>query len=228
MSIQPPSFADVVDPGRFSLEEAEKMALQLMAEGQRIPERLALALQGEPPPDNGRAERMLELLPRITGPERLLPLLDRVMPSSNSRIRSKAWKLYAAASADLRWAEAQINDEDARVAANVVEALWRATPTEPLLEIFKRAALQERNRVAGNGLVGLFNFNDPLAEEVVMRMARHQDSGFRATAAWAIGRVYWREGAELLRELRKDHSEKVRINAERSILRIARRYPGAA
>jgi hypothetical protein len=66
MSIQPPSFADVVDPGRFSLEEAEKMALQLMAEGQRIPERLALALQGEPPPDNGRAERMLELLPRIT------------------------------------------------------------------------------------------------------------------------------------------------------------------
>jgi HEAT repeat protein len=96
------------------------------------------------------------------------------------------------------------------------------------LEIFKRAALQERNRVAGNGLVGLFNFNDPLAEEVVMRMARHQDSGFRATAAWAIGRVYWREGAELLRELRKDHSEKVRINAERSILRIARRYPGAA
>lgn len=228
MSIQPPSFVDVVDPGRFSIEEAEKLALELMAEGQRIPERLALALQGEPPPDSGRAERMLELLPRITGPERLLPLLDRIMPSSNSRIRSKAWKLYAAASADLRWAEAQIDDEDARVAANVVEALWRATPTEPLLKIFKKAAVQERNRVAGNGLVGLFNFNDPLALQVVDRMARHTDPSFRATAAWAIGRVYWREGAEMLRELRKDHCEKVRINAERSILRIARRYPGAA
>ena len=45
--------------------EAEMLAIQLMAEGQRIPERCALALQGEPPPDNGRAERMLELLPRI-------------------------------------------------------------------------------------------------------------------------------------------------------------------
>src|SRR5262245_40516901 len=102
--MQPPSFVDVIDPGRFSIEEAEQVALRMMEEGQRIPERLALALQGEPPPDSGRAERMLALLPRIAPPERLLPLLDRIMPSSNSRIKSKAWKLYAAASSDLRWA----------------------------------------------------------------------------------------------------------------------------
>lgn len=228
MSIQMPSFNEVIDPGRYSIEEAEKVALQLMADGQRIPERLALSLQGEPPPDSGRAERMLELLPRIAPPERLLPLLDRIMPSSNSRIRSKAWKLYAAASSDLHWAMEQIQDEDARVAANVVEALWRATPTEPLHEIFRSAATQERNRVAGNGLVGLFNFEDPIAVEIAKRMAAHSDSSFRATAAWAIGRVYWREGIELLKTLRRDRCEKVRINAERSILRIARRYPGAA
>jgi hypothetical protein len=228
MSKQPASIAEVIDPGLYSIEEAEKAARQLMLEGQRVPERFALALQGEPPPDNGRAERMLELLPRLAGPERLLPLLDRIMPSSNSRIRSKAWKLYAAASADLQWALEQIEDADARVAANVVEALWRATPSEELHEIFRRAARQERNRVAGNGLVGLFNFNDPEAEVVLQRMARHVNPGFRATAAWAIGRVYRREELELLRELRRDKIEKVRINAERSLLRIARRFPGAA
>lgn len=212
----------------YSIDEAEMLAIQLMAEGQRIPERCALALQGEPPPDNGRAERMLELLPRIASPERLLPLLDRVMPSSNTRIRSKAWKLYAAASADLGWALNQVDDSDARVAANVVEALWRATPTEQLHEIFRQAARQNRNRVAGNGLVGLFGFDDPQAPEIVKQLAKHDNADMRATAAWVIGRAYWREGAEILREMRRDTSEKVRMNAERSLLRLARRFPAAS
>jgi len=228
MPIHAPSFNDVTDPGLYTVEEAEKVALHLMKEGQRIPERFALALQGIPPPDSGRAERMLELLPRIAPPERLLPLLDRIMPSSNSRIRSKAWKLYAAASSNLEWAVAQIEDKDSRVAANVVEALWRATPNEQLHNLFLLAARQERNRVAGNGLVGLFTYDDPAAREIVERMARHEDPNFRATAAWAIGRVFWKDGMDLLRELRRDSEEKVRINAERSFLRMARRAAGAA
>lgn len=223
-----PSFADVIDPGLYSLEEAEQVALHLMAAGQRIPERFALALQAEPPPDNGRAERMMELLPRIAGPERLLPLLNRIMPSSNSRIRSKAWKLYAAASADLSWALEQIEDSDARVAANVVEALWRATPSDALLEIFRRAARQPRNRVAGNGLVGLFQAGDAEAAGIALEMAHHADPDFRATVAWAIGRGYWRDGVSPLRELRRDKNEKVRMNAERSLVRILRRFPDAA
>lgn len=225
--IQRPSFIEVIDPGRYSIEQAEKIALELMEEGQRIPERCALALQAVPPPDSGRAERMLELLPRLAPPARLLPLLDRIMPTTDSRIRSKAWKLYAAASADLEWALAQVDDEDARVAANVVEALWRAKPSEQLHEVFRKAAHQKRNRVAGNGLVGLFQFNDPEAPALVTRMALHAEPSYRASAAWVIGRVYWREGQPLLEEMRHDEVEKVRVNAERSLLRIARRFSSA-
>ncbi|MFN0102695.1 MAG: HEAT repeat domain-containing protein [Bryobacteraceae bacterium] len=228
LSNQAPGYANVIDPGMYSVDEAEQVALQLMADGQRIPERFALALQGEPPPDNGRAERMLELLPRIAPPERLLPLLDRIMPSSNTRIRSKAWKLYAAASADLGWALTQIDDGDARVAANVVEALWRAVPNEQLRELFLRAALQERNRVAGNGLVGLFSCNDPRGMEIARRLAKHEDAGFRSTVAWAIGHACWREGLELLEDLRRDKADKVRKIADRSLVRISRRHHGAA
>lgn len=226
--MQRPSFAEVIDPGRYTIEQAEKIALQLMEEGQRIPERCALALQAVPPPDAGRAERMLELLPRLAPPARLLPLLDRIMPSTDSRIRSKAWKLYAGASADLEWALGQIDDEDSRVAANVVEALWRAKPSAPLHEVFRRAAHQKRNRVAGNGLVGLFQFADAEAPALATRMAHHVEPAFRASAAWVIGRVYWREGLPLLEEMRRDEVEKVRVNAERSLLRIARRFSGAA
>lgn len=227
MTMQP-SYADIVDPGLYSVDEAAQLALQLMRDGQRIPERFALALQSTPPPDTGRSERMLQLLPRITPPERLLPLLDLILPSSNTRIRSKAWKLYAAASSDLTWAMQQISDQDSRVAANVVEALWRATGSARLQELFRLAARQERNRVAGNGLVGLFALHDPDAEQWTREMASHPDAAFRATAAWVIGRVYWQNGMALLRTMRQDESEKVRRNAKRSLLRLARRYPDVA
>lgn len=227
MSIRQASYADLIDPVMYTLDKAEEVALQLMAEGQRIPERFALALMAELPPDAGSAQRMLELLPRIAPPARMLPLLDRIMPSSNSRIRSKAWKLYSAASLDVSWALAQINDPDPRVAANVVESLWRATPSEQLRELFACAARQQRNRVAGNGLVGLFNQNDPAAPEVADILAHHEDPNFRASCAWAMGRVRWKEGLGLLKAMRTDAVEKVRINAERSILRILRRYPDA-
>lgn len=228
MSNPMPSFAEIIDPGIYTVEEAEVLAMRLMSEGHRIPERCALALQGQPPPDPERAERMLELLPRITSPERLLPLLDRVMPSSNARIRSKAWKLYAAASADLRWARTQLEDEDSRVAANVVEALWRATPTPELHQIFLLAAMQNRHRVAGNGLVGLFSYDDPKSAEIARRMASHSNAAFRATAAWALGRVNRPDGISLLQELCQDPDEKVRMNANRSLMGLARRFPGVA
>ena len=228
MSMLTPSFIEVIDPGLYTLDQAEFMAKKLMDAGQRIPERCALALQGEPPPDPGRAERMLELLPRITTPERLLPLLDRIMPSSNARIRSKAWKLYARASENLTWVRDQLDDSDPRVAANVVEALWRARPSAQLEEIFELASAQERNRVAGNGLVGLFLCREAQAVVLLRKMAEHEDADFRATAAWVVGRVQWRDGVELLRKMRQDPVEKVRLNASRSLLRLAHRISGAA
>jgi HEAT repeat protein len=228
MAIRTHSFSEVTDPGMYSIDEAEHIARQLMEEGQRVPERCALALQAEPPPDDGRAQRMLDLMARITPPARLLPLLDRILPSSNARIRSKAWKLYAAASGDLKWVRQQLDDPDPRVAANVVEALWRARPCPELHAIYHQAANQERNRVAGNGLVGLFLCNDPASQEMTLQLAYHPDPDFRATAAWVIGRVQWREGRQLLLRLRDDSDDKVRLNAERALQKLSRRYPGAA
>jgi hypothetical protein len=219
---------DLTDPEHYTLEQAEQIAAQLMREGQRIPERFALALQAEPPPDGPKADRMLELLPRIAPPARLLPLLDRIIPTLSARIRSKAWKLYAGALDNPEWAISQIEDEDERIAANIVEALWRAKPCDTIRDLFWRAARQPRSRVAGNGLVGLFNYGDPRAPQLLKDMAAHESPVFRATAAWVIARVYWRDGVDLLRIMRCDRHEKVREAAERSLLRLLRRFPYAA
>jgi hypothetical protein len=94
--------------------------------------------------------------------------------------------------------------------------------------IYHQAANQERNRVAGNGLVGLFLCNDPASQEMTLQLAYHPDPDFRATAAWVIGRVQWREGRQLLLRLRDDSDDKVRLNAERALQKLSRRYPGAA
>lgn len=225
MKLESPSLDEIADPTLYSLDGAVSIARQLMNDGQSIPEEIANALQFDQSLDPARADRMLEMLPKIANAGRLLPLLDRIIPSSNSRIRSKCWKIFAAESGDLTWAKAQLNDPDARVAANVVEALWRLSPSEELHEIFRLAAQQKRNRIAGNGLVGLFGYGDPLAEEVVANMAASPDSSQRATVAWAIGRAYWLGGTETLQELLKDRCEKVRIHAERSLFRLRQRYP---
>lgn len=193
-----------------------------MAEGRRVPERFALALQAEPPPPPANADRMLELMRRVTPLDRLVQLLDKVIPSSNADIRAKARKLYEVLTADLSWAEPFIRGTSGRDSADLVEALWRVVPSQELRDIFVTAAAQPHNRLAGNALVGLFRLGDEAARLTVIEMTRHEEESFRATAAWVIGRVSWHGGATRLHEMTTDPSEKVRRNARRALGRLNR------
>lgn len=199
-----------------------------MAAGRRVPERFALALQAEPPPAPATADRMLELMRRVTPLDRLVQLLDKTIPSSSSDVRSRTRRLYESLTIDLSWAEPFVRSTSGRDAADLVEALWRVTPTKKLREIFNTAAAQPHNRLAGNGLVGLFRLGDDEARRAVLEMTRHEDEMFRATAAWVIGRVSWHGGATRLFELTADTSEKVRRNARRALGRLNRHNAEAA
>ncbi|MBM3768682.1 MAG: hypothetical protein FJW32_25150 [Acidobacteria bacterium] len=210
------------DPREYPLEEAELHVRSLMAEGRRVPERFALALQAEPPPPPASTDRMLELMRRVTPLDRLVQLLDKVIPSSNADIRAKARKLYEALTADLSWAEPFIRGNSGRDAADLVEALWRVVPSDSLRAIFIAAAAEPHNRLAGNALVGLFRLGDQEARDAVLSMTRHEEEPFRATAAWVIGRVSWHGGATRLQEMTSDPSEKVRRNARRALGRLNR------
>jgi len=210
------------DPREYPIDEAEIHVRSLMAEGRRVPERFALALQAEPPPAPATADRMFELMRRVTPLDRLVQLLDRIIPSSSTDVRTKARKLYAALTADLSWAEPFVRNVSNRERSAVSEALWRVPPSKTLREIFIIAACESHNRLAGNGLVGLFRLGDEEARAAVLNMTRHEDESFRAPAAWVIGRVSWYGGATRLQEMTKDEAEKVRRNARRALGRLNR------
>ncbi len=95
-------------------------------------------------------------------------------------------------------------------------------PAESLRVLFRNAARADHNRLAGNGLVGLFRLGDENARTAVLEMTRHEDESFRATAAWVIGRVSWHGGAIRLNEMTADPSESVRRNARRALGRLNR------
>jgi hypothetical protein len=171
---------------------------------------------------------MLELMRRVTPLDRLVQLLDKIIPSSSAEIRGKARKLYEALTADLAWAEPIIRGTATRETADLVEALWRVKPSKALRELFIAAAAEPHNRLAGNGLVGLFRLGEDEARTAVLEMSRHEDDSYRATAAWVIGRVSWHGGATRLNELASDESEKVRRNARRALGRLNRFVPKAA
>jgi hypothetical protein len=218
---------ELANPQLYSLEEAQAATLQRIAAGDLHLEDFVTVIQSESPPEDSFAIRMLDILAGICHPGQLLPLLNAVMPQSSPRIRSKAWGLFASASNDLSWALAQLDDENPRAVANVVEALWRAKPSPEVHEIFLRAAMQPRNRVAGNGLIGLIYYADPRAEAIAENMSRHPDPSFRLTVAWAIGHACWRNGVPILERLREDHVVAVRLRADQSMERIHARYDKA-
>jgi uncharacterized membrane-anchored protein len=147
------------------------------------------------------------------------------MVSPDQKIRSKAWKAYAGATLDPQWAAEHLLQSDPRVAANILEAMWRAKPSEALRDLFRRAVQADSNRSAGNAAIGLYLLSDKGFEESIVAMAAAQEPVRRATAAWVIGRCAWKQGVDLLIQLARDPDAKVRQNAVSAMRKLVRRWP---
>lgn len=216
---------DIIDPGACGLQSAIVQARLLAAEDEWLPERLAELLAHPSHEDTGQTERILNVLAAIADGPRLLRLLEAPMVSDNIKIRSKAWKVYAGATLDPQWAADHLLQSDPRVAANILEAMWRAAPSDELRALFRRGAGLDSNRAAGNAAVGLFLLGDPHFETCVGEMAASPEPMRRASAAWVIGRCGWKQGVDLLMGLSRDPDAKVRQNTLQATRKLVRRWP---
>jgi len=148
---------------------------------------LTAALQKPPSAANAlRVLRLMDLLAAVASPSRFLLFQHELMACPDSRVRSRAALLTARINKNTSWIGRLLRDDDARVQANAVEALWEfdAAAAKPLL----RAASRSRhNRVAGNALVGLYGISELGAIRMMFEMAEHKEARFRATALWAMG-----------------------------------------
>ena len=104
----------------------------------------------------------------------------------DSAVRSKAAFLIACSSKSVSLVSELLLDEDVRVQANAVEALWtfEAGEARSLLET---AARSKTPRVAANAVVGLYRNGDLSSLRLLFRMAAQEDPERRTSAAWAMG-----------------------------------------
>ena len=105
---------------------------------------------------------------------------------------------------------------DARVRANVIESAAPAV-AEELQPLFRTAALDSNNRVAGNALVALYRMGEASAVAGLYEMACRQDPAFRATAVWAMSETGDTRFLPLLGRMLKDSSENIKSAAFRAI-----------
>lgn len=168
------------------------------------------------------AIRMLEILGRISGGLRILPLITNLLQHDNPRVRSKAALLIGRRNGCAGFMSQRRGEPDARVRANSIEGLWNAGDRSARRVLWE-ATRDPHNRVVGNALIGLYRLGDAQAIERILEMAQHPEPLFRASAAWVMGEAADACFLPPLRRMLGDKDKTVRARALRSLASIRRR-----
>jgi HEAT repeat protein len=165
------------------------------------------------------SERVLELLGAISVSNRVVPMLAHLIQHPNARLRAKVSLLIARWTRNVRMAEDRLEESDARVRANAIEALW-GDKTSRATSVLWRAVNDVDNRVVGNALFGLYELRDQKIIPYILKMAAHQKPKFRATAAWTMGQTHDPQFLPALEALTHDLYAAVRKSATRAMGQI--------
>jgi hypothetical protein len=136
--------------------------------------------------NTSRIVRLLDLLGAASLHPRFYLFQMELLSYPDSLVRSKSALLICRSSKSAALVGRMMLDEDPRVQANAVEALWafEAAEAGPLLLIGARS---KTPRVAANAAVGLYRAGDLTSLKVMFDMAQEDDPNRRTSAAWAMG-----------------------------------------
>ena len=163
-----------------------------------------------------RAKRMLDILSELSGGSHALGSLRSMLRHPDPYLRSKAVLMIGRGERGSGWAQHRMAEDDPRVRANVVEALW-GRDTEEARAVLRSATSDPHNRVVGNALLGLYRLGDVAAISGLFQMAAKESEMFRASGAWAMGETGDPRFAELLARMLGDPSNTVRKRAFESL-----------
>ena len=215
------------DPGVFTDAEAIAVVRRLVRADPSFDLRLLqFAVVGE----GGRAteapavRRILQVVAAVSDMHRAAPRLMLLLRHPDENVRSRAALLLGSTTRDCAWACEQLRAEDPRVRANVVESLWGTTSVEAR-RLFRAAATDPHNRVAGNALVGLYRCGVAESIRLIVEMAGSQSSAFRSTAAWVMGQTGDPRFVHLLNRVPVDSPRGERRSVLRALAALGRRRP---
>jgi hypothetical protein len=179
---------NLADPVQRRLAEAVAAAKTELDAGNPIVEELVDLLGDEVEAKGGadRALRIIEILSELGCAYRILSLKLPLVAHEDERVRSKSVLLIGRELKSADWVMRRMLDPDPGVQANAIESVWGIQSPE-MHRIMDRAARSRRNRVAANGLIGLYLLNDVSSIPRLFEMAEHPDEQFRLSARWAMG-----------------------------------------
>jgi len=133
-----------------------------------------------------RVVRLLDMLEVASPHPRFYLFQMELLSHPDSLVRSKSALLICRSSKNAALVGRLMLNEDPRVQANAVEALWAFDPAEasPLLLI---AARSKTPRVAANAAVGLHRIGDLLSIKLLFDMGQGIDPNRRTSGVWAMG-----------------------------------------
>ena len=222
----PDALTHLCDPTRFSPIESLALVCRVKVLDPQVETKLArLAVQFLPYDTDRQTElgvRILQVLSAASNPITILPAMRQLLQAKHMRIRSQAALLIGRISRNPQWVKRFDMTEDPRVVANAIESLWGLN-TQAARDAFLEASRDPRNRVAGNGAIGLYLAGDLRATAAISRTSRHDDSRFRSTAAWCMGRSGDVRFLPRLRALARDGAASGRTQALRSLQSLTQR-----
>jgi HEAT repeat protein len=149
----------------------------------------------------------------------LMPVLRKLMESHHPKVRSKAALLMGRAVLSEEWFASRMKEEDGRVRANAIEALWNVDLPRRRA-VFELATQDSAPRVAANGWIGLYELGAVESLAGLIEMAGSDDAGRRSSAAWAMG---WARDARFRPTLQRMHNDPdcvVQANASKALERL--------
>lgn len=209
----------LADPARFHLQTAIRVARAATRIDPQVGVSLAHLLASRHSPEGIAESRLLEILEAVRPSRGILPMIARLTTHPNLRVRAKAVLLTGRGNRNPHWIAGQLEQEDARVRANAVEALW-GLDTPDARAVLWRAAGDAHHRVAGNALLGLHQLGDPGCLPPILALSKAEDPLPRAAAAWLMGESEDPRFLEPLAAAASDSDSRVRHHAARSLARL--------
>jgi hypothetical protein len=215
-------FRALCDPA-FDRERATELGRQAQRGDPAVDVKLARELATAGAGDSGvpadMAERLLEIIDKISDGKRILPSLMRLLRNDNPYLRSKVVLMIGRSGQSLGWIEKRLQETDTRVRANAIEAMW-GIDSEQARQLLLWATRDSNNRVVGNALVGLYRLGEISALAELVKMAGHDAPAFRRTAAWVMGETGDARFSEILGRMIADSNANVRKTAFAAVRRV--------
>ena len=219
--------ATLADPALFPLETAVGLAKVFVTLDPLIDFKLMRLLLPDddaeaPEVNTGHAERVLALVAGLPRHPRIVPLLIKLLRSTDAALRARVLLLFCQVSNNPKWAERMLAEDDPAIRASAVESLW-GTDTPSARALLREASRDAHERVVAGALVGLYLLDAESAAAQLDEMIRHPLAHCREAATAAMGQTRDERFVTLLNSLIKDPDRTVRGTALRALVNIRKK-----